>query len=62
MKYRIKNSVSKVIEEITKTIETGKPGGYYQFSSGCEFPWEPLNLAIRNLSIAKSLTEKLGYY
>jgi uroporphyrinogen-III decarboxylase len=57
-----KYSISRVIEEITKTIEAGKPGGYYQFSSGCEFPWEPLNLAIRNLSIAKSLTEKLGNY
>jgi len=57
-----KYSISRVIEEITKTIEAGKPGGKYMFSLGCEVPWEPLNLAIRNLSIAKSITEKMGYY
>lgn len=57
-----KYPVSRVIEEITTTIELGKPGGRYMFSLGCEFPWEPLNLAIRNLSIAKAITEKLGYY
>ncbi|MFX1326667.1 MAG: uroporphyrinogen decarboxylase family protein [Promethearchaeota archaeon] len=54
--------ISRVIEEITKTIDTGKPGGFYIYSLGCEVPWEPLNLAIRNLSIAKSITEKMGYY
>ncbi len=57
-----KYSVSRVIEEITKTIEAGKPGGNYQWAGGCEIPWSPLNLAIRNLSIAKSITEKMGYY
>ncbi len=57
-----KYTISRVIKEITKTIETGKPGGMYQWSSGCELPWSPLNLAIRNLSIAKSITEKMGYY
>jgi len=57
-----KYSISRVIEEITKTIEAGRPGGMYQWAGGCEIPWSPLNLAIRNLSIAKSITEKLGYY
>ncbi len=57
-----KYPVSRVIEEITTTIELGKPGGRYMFSLGCEVPWEPLNLAIRNLSIAKAIIEKLGYY
>jgi uroporphyrinogen-III decarboxylase len=57
-----KYTLSRVIEEVTKTIENGKPNGMYQYSAGCEFPWEPLNLAIRNLSIAKAITEKLGYY
>ncbi|MFX1480271.1 MAG: uroporphyrinogen decarboxylase family protein [Promethearchaeota archaeon] len=57
-----KYSISRVIEEIRKTIEAGKPGGLYMYSLGCEVPWEPLDLAIRNLSAAKSLTEKMGYY
>ncbi len=57
-----KYPISRVIEEITTTIELGKPGGRYMFSLGCEVPWSPLNLAIRNLSIAKAITEKLGYY
>jgi len=57
-----KYSISRVIEEITKTIEAGMPGGKYMFSLGCEVPWEPLNLAIRNLSTAKAITEKMGYY
>lgn len=58
----LKYSVSRVIKEITKTIEAGKPGGLYMYSMGCETPWDPLELAIRNLSIAKSITEKMGYY
>ena len=57
-----KYSISRVIEEITKTIEAGKPRGRYQYAAGCEMPWKPLNLTIRNLSIAKAITEKLGYY
>ncbi|MHA2035743.1 MAG: uroporphyrinogen decarboxylase family protein [Promethearchaeota archaeon] len=51
-----------VTKEIFKTLEIGKPGGQYMYALGCEVPWQPLNLAIRNLSIAKALTEKLGYY
>ncbi|MFX1570817.1 MAG: uroporphyrinogen decarboxylase family protein [Promethearchaeota archaeon] len=57
-----KYSISRVIEEITKTIDAGKPGGFYMYALGCEAPWEPLDLAIRNISAAKSLTEKIGYY
>ncbi len=57
-----KYSISRVIEEITKTIDTGKPGGMFQFSSGCEWPWFPIEMASRNLGIAKALIEKFGYY
>lgn len=51
-----------VVNEISKTIEFGKPGGMYMYAAGCEWPWEPLDLAIRNLSIAKALIEKTGRY
>ena len=55
-------TTTDVIKEVSKTIETGKPGGMYQYAAGCEWPWEPLNLAIRNITIAKTLNEKMGYY
>ena len=57
-----KYSISRVIEEITKTIEAGKPGGMFQYSAGCEWPWSPKEMSSRNLGIAKALIEKLGYY
>ncbi|MFX1303123.1 MAG: uroporphyrinogen decarboxylase family protein [Promethearchaeota archaeon] len=57
-----KYSISRIIEEITKTIEFGKPGGMYMYAAGCEWPWEPKNMAVRNLGIAKALIEKLGLY
>ena len=52
----------EVVSEVTRTINAGKPGGKYMFAAGCELPWEPLDMAIRNMSIAKALNEKLGYY
>jgi hypothetical protein len=45
-----------------KTITAGKPNGKYMFAAGCEWPWEPKELSIRNLSIAKALVEQLGKY
>jgi len=32
------------------------------YAAGCEWPWEPLEMASRNLGLAKALTEKLGTY
>jgi len=55
-------SISDVTNEIEKTIELGKPGGMYQYAAGCEWPWEPLSMASRNLGIARTLIEKLGRY
>ena len=55
-------SIAEVSHEIEKTIELGKPGGMFQYAAGCEWPWEPLSLASRNLGIAKVLVEKLGKY
>ncbi|MFX0042688.1 MAG: uroporphyrinogen decarboxylase family protein [Candidatus Hodarchaeota archaeon] len=55
-------SISDVYNEIKDTIEAGKPGGLYMFSSGCEWPWQPITMASRNLGIAKALIEKLGKY
>jgi hypothetical protein len=54
--------VNQVHKAIVKTIEAGKPNGNYMFGAGCEWPWEPKELAIRNLSIAKALVENLGIY
>jgi len=55
-------SISDVSSEIEKTIELGKPRGMYQYAAGCEWPWEPLSMASRNLGIARTLVEKLGKY
>lgn len=55
-------STLDVVNEVSKTIKSGKPGGQYMYALGCEVPWEPLDLAIRNLSIAKAITEKMGHY
>ncbi|MFX0105464.1 MAG: uroporphyrinogen decarboxylase family protein [Candidatus Hodarchaeota archaeon] len=57
-----KYSISRIIEEITKTINMGKPGGRYMYAAGCEWPWEPIEMACRNLGIAKAITEQLGHY
>jgi len=53
---------SQIKEEIAETIRAGKPGGRYMFSAGCEWPWEPLDLALHNLQIAGNLVMKLGEY
>ncbi|MHA1292710.1 MAG: uroporphyrinogen decarboxylase family protein [Promethearchaeota archaeon] len=55
-------SLSEVINEITKTIDAGKPEGMFMYAAGCEWPWEPKELMYRNLGIAKALTDKMGYY
>jgi len=52
----------EIIPKISQNIDTGKPGGMYMFAAGCEWPWTPPNIAIRNLSIAKTICEKIGYY
>jgi uroporphyrinogen-III decarboxylase len=52
----------RVAREFTKTIEDGKPNGRYMFAAGCEWPWVPLDVAARNLGIAKTLNDKLGVY
>jgi uroporphyrinogen-III decarboxylase len=52
----------RIVNLITQTIEIGKSGGKYMFAAGCEWPWEPLQIAIRNLSLAKAVNEKIGYY
>ncbi|MFW9804616.1 MAG: uroporphyrinogen decarboxylase family protein [Candidatus Thorarchaeota archaeon] len=52
----------QVAKEISEAIQAGKPGGRYMFSAGCEWPWEPLELATRNLQIARNVVEELGGY
>jgi uroporphyrinogen decarboxylase len=55
-------SPEEISDEIEKTIELGKPGGLYQYAAGCEWPWEPVSMASRNLGIARTLVDKLGRY
>ena len=55
-------SVRDVINEVEKTIINGKSGGNYMYAAGCEWPWEPIEMASRNLGIAKSLVETMGKY
>ena len=54
--------IKRVEQLISQTIEGGKSGGKYMFAAGCEWPWEPRDVAIRNLRTAKKVTEKLGNY
>ncbi len=58
------SSISQLtVEElIRQTIEGGKSGGRYMFAAGCEWPWAPKDVAIRNLRTAKKVIEKLGNY
>ena len=55
-------SVNDIIKEVEKTLINGKPNGHYMYAAGCEWPWEPIEMASRNLGIAKALNEKLGTY
>ncbi|MDH4214953.1 MAG: hypothetical protein OEV85_13635 [Candidatus Thorarchaeota archaeon] len=54
---------SKYVSDlIANTIESGKPNGRYMYSAGCEWPWNPLKLAIRNIELARKQVGKLGVY
>ena len=55
-------SVSEIISEVEKTLLDGKPKGKFMYAAGCEWPWEPKDMASRNLGIAKALTDKIGKY
>lgn len=57
-----KYSPLEVINEISKTIEAGKPSGRFMYAAGCEWPWEPFEMASRNIGYAKALIEKFGQY
>ncbi len=50
-------SSERVAQAITETIKAGKPEGMYMYAAGCEWPWEPKEITIRNIKIAKGLTE-----
>jgi uroporphyrinogen-III decarboxylase len=55
-------SINDVIKEVEKTIRDGKPKGHYMYAAGCEWPWEPIEMASRNLGVAKALNESIGIY
>jgi uroporphyrinogen-III decarboxylase len=54
--------IEDVAKAVTRNIEDGKPGGRYWYAAGCEWPWAPRDMAIRNMGAAKALVEKLGKY
>jgi uroporphyrinogen-III decarboxylase len=55
-------SIDDVMKEVEKTLRDGKPNGHYIYAAGCEWPWEPIEMASRNLAVAKTLNEKIGIY
>ena len=55
-------SNSEIIKIVSETIRIGKPKGKFMYAAGCEWPWEPIELASRNLGIAKVLNEIYGVY
>ena len=54
--------INEIVNEVSKTIEMGKPYGNYMYAAGCEWPWKPLDMAYRNLGLAKGIVEQIGYY
>ena len=55
-------TVQDVEEIISTTIQDGKPNGKYMYAAGCEWPWEPLDVASRNLEIARTMIDRIGGY
>ncbi|MHA2351541.1 MAG: uroporphyrinogen decarboxylase family protein [Candidatus Thorarchaeota archaeon] len=51
-----------VSEAVAKTIQEGKPNGRFMYSAGCEWPWKPLDIATRNIEIARRQVMNLGVY
>lgn len=51
-------SPEEVIAEVRRIVEEGKASGHYMYAAGCEWPWEPRDVAIRNLSLARALVER----
>jgi len=54
--------IEDVVKATTKNIVDGMPGGRYMYAAGCEWPWAPRDMAVRNMAAAKALVEKLGKY
>ena len=54
--------IEDVAKAVARNIEDGKPGGRYWYAAGCEWPWAPRGMAIRNMAAAKALVEKMGRY
>jgi uroporphyrinogen-III decarboxylase len=52
--------IDRIVNTITQEINIGKGEKRYIYAAGCEWPWAPLELSIRNLSIAKTLVEQNG--
>ncbi len=50
------------MKEIEKILRDGKPYGHYMYGAGCEWSWESIEMANRNLDVAKALNGKIGIY
>ena len=53
-------SIEQVIHEVQQTISVGLNISPYMYGAGCEWPWSPRDMAIRNISTAKTLCERAG--
>jgi uroporphyrinogen-III decarboxylase len=53
-------SIEQVIEEIKNTMQLGLSIQPYMYAAGCEWPWIPRDMAIRNLTAAKTICENFG--
>ena len=51
-----------VSEAVAQTIQAGKSDGRYMFSAGCEWPWKPMEIATRNIEIARKQVMEFGVY
>jgi uroporphyrinogen-III decarboxylase len=54
--------IEDVAKAVWMSIDDGKPGGRYWYAAGCEWPWAPRDMAVRNMAAAKALVERLGKY
>ena len=53
--------LNEVKEEVLRVLEVGRRSKRYLFAAGCEWPWAPVEMAIRNLALSKGLVERTPF-